>query len=97
MFSKALNHDEHFLKKISSFCVFRGLSHSYLSASTLMTHENAFLISAVRIKSKELNIFQRVPPFFSLWGITSIKITGLQDQRLLGVLFFLLAASFFTA
>lgn len=41
------------------------------------------------------DFFFSVPPFFSLWGITSIKITGLRDQLLLGVLSFLLAASFF--
>lgn len=44
---------------------------------------------------KDFFFFFSVPPFFSLWGITSIKITGLRDQLLLGVLSFLLAASFF--
>lgn len=45
--------------------------------------------------NRELNIFQHAPHFISLWGITSIKITGLQDQLLLGVLSSLLAAVLF--
>lgn len=67
-----------------------------------MTHENALtpsFFSAVPFDlcndNSNIDFFSAGPPFFSLWGITSIKITGLRDQLLLGDLSFLLAASFF--
>lgn len=102
MFSKALNYEKHFFS-VTSFCVYRGLSilTQVLSPWWLRKMHWRPLFSAVPFdlcnENSNKDFFQPVPPFFSLWGITSIKITGLRDQLLLGDLSFLLAASFFAA
>lgn len=86
---------------ITQWALLRNILFFYGSTNswTVMNHKKALAKTRPFIPCRafwSLQVFFSTgSSLFSLWGITSIKITGLGDQLLLRVLSLLLLASFF--